>query len=195
MEVASVRQQIEEIEKSIEAIPRTSLVMQELPKPRESHIHIRGGFLTLGDPVVPGTPAVFHQTASSPREASAGSADAENRTASRDTERRQDTAERNIETLKLEARRWGLLIEPPLPDTAFDRVARYFSNHLRDALHCPNPDCARPYFFKNEEMRTQKYCSAECSRAARLNAKAEWWERTGARNRKESKSKKTKGGR
>ena len=38
--------------------PRT-LVMKELPQPRESYVHIRGGFLTLGDKVEPGIPALF----------------------------------------------------------------------------------------------------------------------------------------
>ena len=60
-ELQPVRQQILQIQQRIESYPRTSLVMQELPKPRESHIHIRGGFLTLGDKVVPGTPAVFNR--------------------------------------------------------------------------------------------------------------------------------------
>jgi hypothetical protein len=66
-ELAPIRQQVQEIQQRIESYPRTSLVMQELPKPRESHIHIRGGFLTLGDRVVPGTPAIFGgPTASAP---------------------------------------------------------------------------------------------------------------------------------
>jgi hypothetical protein len=65
-ELQPVRQQIMQIQQRIESYPRTSLVMQELPKPRESHIHIRGGFLTLGDKVVPGTPAVFNESAGAP---------------------------------------------------------------------------------------------------------------------------------
>ena len=64
-ELQPVRQHIQEIQQRIESSPRTSLVMQELPKPRESHIHIRGGFLTLGDKVVPATPAVFNSSTGS----------------------------------------------------------------------------------------------------------------------------------
>jgi len=40
-------------------IPLTS-VMVEMEKARETHMHIRGGFLSKGEKVSPGTPAVFH---------------------------------------------------------------------------------------------------------------------------------------
>ncbi|HXE53760.1 MAG TPA: DUF1549 and DUF1553 domain-containing protein [Tepidisphaeraceae bacterium] len=56
--------QIEELKRQIAAYPKTTLIMQELPKPRPTHIHIRGGFLTEGDLVEPGTPAVLTQTVS-----------------------------------------------------------------------------------------------------------------------------------
>ncbi len=35
----------------------TTLVMAELPNPRETHIHVRGGFLSLGEKVQPDVPA------------------------------------------------------------------------------------------------------------------------------------------
>jgi hypothetical protein len=42
-----------------DSIPST-LVMQELEKQRETHRHIRGAYLTKGELVAPGTPAVMH---------------------------------------------------------------------------------------------------------------------------------------
>ncbi len=41
------------------AIP-TTLVLEELPEPRETHVLIRGSFLNRGARVAPGTPAVLH---------------------------------------------------------------------------------------------------------------------------------------
>src|SRR5439155_23537996 len=38
----------------------TTLVMQELPRPRETKVMIRGNFKNLGDPVTPGVPAKLH---------------------------------------------------------------------------------------------------------------------------------------
>ncbi|MFO0935654.1 MAG: PSD1 and planctomycete cytochrome C domain-containing protein [Gemmataceae bacterium] len=38
---------------------RKTLIMKELPKPRETHIMLRGEFRNLGDKVEPGTPAKF----------------------------------------------------------------------------------------------------------------------------------------
>ncbi len=40
--------------------PVTTLVMKELPKPRTTHVHIRGNFRNPGDEVKPGVPAVWH---------------------------------------------------------------------------------------------------------------------------------------
>ena len=40
--------------------PATVPVMVELPKPRETHVHIRGNFLQKGEKVEPGVPAVLH---------------------------------------------------------------------------------------------------------------------------------------
>ncbi len=41
----------------------TTMVMQELAKPRETHIHLRGDFLRKGAKVIPAVPAVLGQTA------------------------------------------------------------------------------------------------------------------------------------
>ena len=43
----------------------TTMVMQELLKPRETHIHMRGDFLRKGARVVPAVPAVLSKTAAS----------------------------------------------------------------------------------------------------------------------------------
>ena len=58
-ELAAIRKKLADLQKQIDEYPKTSLVMQELPKPRDTHLHIRGGFLSLGEKVLPGTPAVF----------------------------------------------------------------------------------------------------------------------------------------
>ncbi|MBI3849229.1 MAG: DUF1553 domain-containing protein [Verrucomicrobia bacterium] len=55
-ELAKVRQAESDLDKTI---PTTS-VMEELAKGRETHMLIRGGFLSKGDKVEPGTPALFH---------------------------------------------------------------------------------------------------------------------------------------
>ena len=54
--LAAARKAETDFEKSI---PRTS-IMEELAKPRETHLLIRGSFLTRGDSVNPGTPASLH---------------------------------------------------------------------------------------------------------------------------------------
>jgi hypothetical protein len=59
-ELKAVRDQLAEAKKKLNAeVPRT-LVMKELPDPRETHIHIRGNFLNKGDKVEPAVPSVLH---------------------------------------------------------------------------------------------------------------------------------------
>jgi len=59
-ELKEVRDKIAAAKKQIQdQIPKT-FVMQELEQPRETKIHIRGNFLSLGEPVSPGVPAVLH---------------------------------------------------------------------------------------------------------------------------------------
>ncbi|HEY8747227.1 MAG TPA: PSD1 and planctomycete cytochrome C domain-containing protein [Tepidisphaeraceae bacterium] len=55
----STRGKLTAVRKEIDEYPKTSLVMQELPAPRETHIHARGAFLTLGEKVTPAIPALF----------------------------------------------------------------------------------------------------------------------------------------
>ena len=55
-EIAAARKAETELDKTI---PRT-LVLEELPKPRESHVHIRGSFLSKGEIIQPAVPAALH---------------------------------------------------------------------------------------------------------------------------------------
>ncbi|HWE92790.1 MAG TPA: DUF1549 and DUF1553 domain-containing protein [Tepidisphaeraceae bacterium] len=58
-ELQPTRDQIRTLQQKIERYSKTTLVMQELPEPRESHLHVRGGFLTPGEKVEPMIPALF----------------------------------------------------------------------------------------------------------------------------------------
>jgi len=55
-ELAAAKKAADDFAKSI---PITS-VMTELPKPRETHRHVRGAYLTKAESVTPGTPAALH---------------------------------------------------------------------------------------------------------------------------------------
>jgi hypothetical protein len=59
-ELKGVREQLAAAKKKLnDEVPKT-LVMKELPEPRETFVHIRGNFLNKGDKVEPGVPAVLH---------------------------------------------------------------------------------------------------------------------------------------
>lgn len=64
---------------------------------------------------------------------------------------------------------------PPLPDlTAFEAAMIHLQNGLvHRMLHCPNPDCAAPYFFRGE--KGQKSCSPECGDWLRRKSKLRWY--------------------
>lgn len=53
------RDKIAEVQKRLDKakVFSTTLVMVELPSPRETHVHVRGGFLSLGEKVEPNVPA------------------------------------------------------------------------------------------------------------------------------------------
>jgi hypothetical protein len=57
--------EIKELEK-LEPKIITTLIMRELPQPREAYIHLGGDFLRKGAPVSPGVPAVFPALANRP---------------------------------------------------------------------------------------------------------------------------------
>lgn len=53
-------------------------------------------------------------------------------------------------------------------------------------LHCANPLCEAPYFFKADNAKRQTHCSPECADLARRAAKLKWWNE----NRKKSRRQK-----
>jgi len=106
-----------------------------------------------------------------------------------DLQKESERQER-LETAFSESRKWGLRVEPPPLATSFDPSLDYLESNLRRALHCPNVVCKRPYFFKDEGKRTQRYCSEKCSHAARLETKAQWWNEKGKINRQRAKGEK-----
>jgi hypothetical protein len=56
-----VQARLADRQKEVAAIkPTTTMVMQEMPKPRETKIMIRGNFKNLGEAVTPGVPAKLH---------------------------------------------------------------------------------------------------------------------------------------
>jgi hypothetical protein len=97
-------------------------------------------------------------------------------------------AHSNIERVRVEAERWGLVIRPMPPDTTFDRMLRYFLFPDTRPLRCPNPRCRQPYFFKDRDKRTQVYCTEECSRDARRETWSGYYRRSGKAARQARKS-------
>jgi hypothetical protein len=63
----ATRRKLAAVRKEIDEYPKTSLVMRELPEPRETHIHVRGAFLSLGEKVTPAVPSLFGQTLTAAR--------------------------------------------------------------------------------------------------------------------------------
>src|SRR5215510_14803451 len=53
-------------------------------------------------------------------------------------------------------------------------AAIFHLRHNRDrALHCPNPACPAPYFFRIK--KGQKFCSRECAKPSQCESKRLWW--------------------
>jgi hypothetical protein len=83
------------------------------------------------------------------------------------------------DTSELRARRsFRLMIEELLqhvPEaTPFEAAVFHLQTRLAHRMRCcPNPDCAKPYFFRMK--KGQKYCSAACADPARREAKRIWW--------------------
>jgi hypothetical protein len=59
-ELKGVREQLAAAKKKLNGEVAKTLVMKELPEPRETFVHIRGNFLNKGDKVEPGVPGVLH---------------------------------------------------------------------------------------------------------------------------------------
>ncbi len=60
-ELKAARDAIAEAKKKLSDQVSQTLVMRDLPKPRETHLHIRGNFLAPGDQVEPGVPAALNR--------------------------------------------------------------------------------------------------------------------------------------
>lgn len=88
----------------------------------------------------------------------------------------------------------GMILEPPPLTGPFEDLMYYFQKHSRRALRCANEDCPAPYFFKQDGVRTQRYCSADCSHVGRLQGKLRWWNESGKVNRKTNQLKVRKHG-
>jgi len=87
-------------------------------------------------------------------------------------------------------RRQGLVVDDPPRDVPFERIMYHFQRRLRSALHCANPDCPAPYYFKEDGVRTQKYCCEDCSQAARKDSQDRYWHEKGKQRRKKSAARK-----
>jgi hypothetical protein len=71
--------------------------------------------------------------------------------------------------------------EPPAVITPVE-AAIFYLRHNRDrALHCPNPECPEPYFFRTK--KGQKFCSPECAKPSQRESKRQWWTTNRAKER------------
>ena len=86
----------------------------------------------------------------------------------------------------------GMLVYPPPPMRPFEEVMYHFQLRSHYALHCANPGCPAPYFFKEDGVRTQRYCGEDCSHVARLESKGKWWNEVGKAKRDAVKKKKAR---
>ncbi|MEX2137954.1 MAG: PSD1 and planctomycete cytochrome C domain-containing protein [Pirellulales bacterium] len=60
-ELKEVRDRLAAAKKKLNGEVAKTLVMKELPEPRETFVHVRGNFLNKGDKVEPGVPEVLHE--------------------------------------------------------------------------------------------------------------------------------------
>ncbi|HAV62190.1 MAG TPA: hypothetical protein DCY13_07470, partial [Verrucomicrobiales bacterium] len=58
--LADARKEIEELKKQLPKDVASTLVMEKVKEPRETHVMIRGSFLNKGDQVEPGVPDILH---------------------------------------------------------------------------------------------------------------------------------------
>jgi hypothetical protein len=72
--------------------------------------------------------------------------------------------------------KFASLTYPGVPDgTPFEAAMFYLTRLTHRMLHCPNPACAAPYFFKPIGTKVQKFCSPECANPSRKESKRRWW--------------------
>jgi len=63
--------------------------------------------------------------------------------------------------------------EPPAVITSVEAAIFYLRHNRDNALHCPNPECPAPYFFRSK--KGQKFCSPECAKPSIRESKRQWW--------------------
>jgi hypothetical protein len=63
--------------------------------------------------------------------------------------------------------------DPPAYALPLEALVYYFRRNSERALHCPNPECPAPYFFR--QQKGQKFCSEECANSSRRESKRRWW--------------------
>jgi hypothetical protein len=68
---------------------------------------------------------------------------------------------------------------PPL--SPLEIALDYLLTNSDRARFCLNPECVVPYFFA--KRRSQKYCSDECAKPAKREAKLRWWNKEGKKLR------------
>lgn len=67
--------------------------------------------------------------------------------------------------------------------SSFEAAIYWLQINYTLMLHCANPLCEAPYFFKADNAKRQVHCSPECADLARRAAKLKWWNA----NRKKSR--------
>lgn len=88
----------------------------------------------------------------------------------------KDAIERNILAYDSQSE----MLPPPHP---FEDVVRWLERWLLKTRYCANPKCVDPYFIGIR--KTQKYCSAECSKPSQSEFKRLWWRKYGRKWRRE----------
>jgi hypothetical protein len=71
--------------------------------------------------------------------------------------------------------------DPPTQALPLETLVYHFRRNSERALHCPNPECPAPYFFR--QKKGQIHCSPECADAARCASKRRWWNENRAKAR------------
>lgn len=61
------------------------------------------------------------------------------------------------------------------PVSPFEAAIYWLQLNFPLMLHCGNPLCEAPYFFRPVKSKRQTYCSPECGDPARREARLKWW--------------------
>ena len=71
--------------------------------------------------------------------------------------------------------------DPPTYALPLETLVYYFRRNSDRALHCQNPDCPAPYFFRKK--KGQESCSTKCAEWSRRESKRRWWNENRAKTR------------